>query len=329
MPKWKLKIGETKIETAHFKKWEYLNANNDRKINSIKIIKYIKPIEINGYLNITIYSENTDLREELEKNCTETEGIYEVEKYVLFEHVSDKNNINKIFLTLANYEDISEILDEIFIIVGITKFQFPSEEPLELAKKQQFDQALIKAKKYQFEGYQDAVWMLAEYLNNNKHFQEAFEAYKAIPDNNPYSSQAAEIIVHLIYSTLDAVSKGQLTLSAEEIITYREEQLRYALKAGPDLQNITDQIYHALCDGEGLTPKVTNVKGDADTLIATAREMRELRAQVKQLTAASPATTQPAASTNFFTKQTEEKFTDQQPSTERPRSMSAPPIIKR
>ena len=77
-----------------------------------------------------------------------------------------------------------------------------------------------------------------------------------------------------------------IELDEKTRLEYQERQfrLRFITPKLPDNQERLDRLYDELCGNNGMNPRVKNIKGDPDVLLALAKELRELKLQLKQQT---------------------------------------------
>lgn len=130
--------------------------------------------------------------------------------------------------------------------------------------------AKIMAVEAQQNGFFEPAWILAEsFYAHGNHSDEnvnfAFGLYQDIIEASPYYCEAHKRLTEITLSVTPPADKSILLL---------EHAFRFSLKA--DLPTITDQLYYTLCGGTGMTPDIRGVKGDADTLIASAKKTRLL-----------------------------------------------------
>jgi len=105
--------------------------------------------------------------------------------------------------------------------------------------------------------------------------QKAIDCYSMVPKGHAVFNAANDSILHLLLRTdpskLSKVHRLQLV----------EMKFQSALHSGNTA--FPDQLFHELCGYKGLSPLVKNVKGDPETLIAVALQIRRLQQQVNAL----------------------------------------------
>lgn len=114
-----------------------------------------------------------------------------------------------------------------------------------------------------------------KWFNDNIH-QYVIPAYQVISSKNPYYNKALE----KMFAILQSQDTGKFL---EEEKQEHLKNLFYIALQMKDKQTYTDQLYNQLCGYTDLQPKINNVTGDWETLIATANHTRELNKELLSL----------------------------------------------
>lgn len=253
----------------------------------------IKKIEINGYddgnKGFDIYADENEDRESFFKEKFQSLRPYFPDIMIFDNYVETQDTTDTAALAQA-VKVINEVCElgeeitrEIKLILGII-IPIPHEDIIALAKKDDFDGALKLAMEAN-KNDPDALWILADFYYKKDYYDEAEKIYRAIEIDNPHYQQANEQMIYIIDARLCAHQEGALELANEEIKEYQEQQLKFALTAGPHCQLQVDRIFHQVSGGGnlGLTFEIRGLQIDADSFVILAKEMRELRNKVRSL----------------------------------------------
>jgi uncharacterized protein (UPF0335 family) len=205
------------------------------------------------------------------------------------------------FLNLVDkHNSISEIKDELFKSAGLKSSKELFNEVIQNFIS--FDQLKQLLLDYQKNGNYLFLWEVICLVKNDvfaagKPFfelQQLFDLLHSITPENFFFKQANSLLFEII-NTQEVPSK-------QEKLLFLEEKFRYALQS--ESQDLADQLFNELCGYKGLTPVIKKVKGDIETLINIAKQMRELNQRVEDLEAKEKNYTEEEkkANTTFWKK---------------------------
>ncbi len=142
--------------------------------------------------------------------------------------------------------------------------------------------------------YQQA---LSESLRENKdiaqacdHLQKAIENFMAIKNNR--GSQLYHLSLKRLSEALEQIfwfrGMQKIELDEHKMLEYKELRFCYLMESksyakNKETQDKIDRAYDELRGNNGYKPTIKNVKGNIETLLALAKEARELRAENKML----------------------------------------------
>lgn len=205
----------------------------------------------------------------------------------------DKNLLKELILTIHQFDPLDdETKKELMLALGITK-PILFADVVTLVQSDNFNAALSLAKE---DDNPDTLWMLGKFCESNlqNDLQRAIECYKLIPRGNPHYEEANEILFH------NLLTQDPSNLRVDEKLKLLESKFVRALESGETNANLSAQLFHELCGFTDLNPPNKTIKGDAETLITLAEQMRalvkrnhELMAEVQVLRSLSNAESSP------------------------------------
>lgn len=247
---------------AYSRRVAYINRNNSNQ-----------ELRIFGFPNGTKQIEYCNPSDALFKECIhERQGFtsYNQKTYVAIYPTDNIAKLKELIEVINKHDSLDEIRDEVFTCLGIRK---PEEELAvevsKLTEEGEFEKAVELAKQYQQEGYFEIIWELGETLHKDPNMEPSIlvNLYQAISTQNPHYKEANE----KLYVLSESPKIGKQEVLQKDYFTL-EKQFDLANKS--DKQNLIDQGYHRLCGYDDLSPILRDVKGDTQTLIATARQLR-------------------------------------------------------
>ena len=196
-------------------------------------------------------------------------------------NTKDKKKLTQFVELLDQYEALDNIQIEFCNHLGIAIAINPEEEIAQavslLTENGQFNDAIIKARKAQLDGYYVVIWELANALHLDLKFEKKrlVELYESISEENPHYKEANDRLI-------SCYSKDFFS-NVDDPYYFLERQLDAALKANDndDHQSLIDQLFHQLCGYAGMTP-IRGMKGDINTLTSLAKREREKNDKMKE-----------------------------------------------
>ena len=203
-------------------------------------------------------------------------------KQIIYSNEYEFNNSHTIYFSSDNKALLNEFvslmhkldpLDEETKkeLMHLTKIAKPisTKDVYTLLNSGNFDGALALA---QESDNPEILWTLGHscetiYPND---LQKAIDCFQAIPESNKYYEDANEKILDLLMrfevKNLDENTKLEIL----------ETKFTCALNGGKKSASLAAQLFHELCGYTDIQPKVTDLKGDAVTLVTLARQIRQL-----------------------------------------------------
>ena len=189
---------------------------------------------------------------------------------------SQINQFNDFLKGIEKFLPIASIKKEILETIGIKapdKHAFYNELE-QLIIKGKMNEALLKIKdNYDEHGY----WNLGNLLEKHGKYSEAINVYQEITQENPHYQEA-----HI--RSVDILIRYELAhpnMPHEEKINHLDNKIRFLLRAGNlGNQQLLDRLFSERCAYSSLTPLISNVKTDEDTLLALANHTASLEKQI-------------------------------------------------
>jgi hypothetical protein len=314
----------------------YSNSFNDHSLKKIT-------------LNLSPCSEGKTLSIELQKNNDAAAILAErlQNLYFMKSHSSENyydHYSNEELVAICNLLFTENAIDEDTQNNLLRDFNFPvfsndvHQEFLTIAGNGDIDRAKELAITADKNGYQDALWVLAEYLSKSImdspqdliNSQQSIELYKKISPNNPHFAEASEKLAYLYIQLQIHFARIHDPEIKEEqqkeiLKNLEEEQFKHMLhmKKEPVNQRWIDRHFGYLCGGIGSDAEITQVRLDEDTLLRLAHQIKQLRSENLVLQK-KPAQGSPQSSTNitanqsaFFSSSQQRVASEPDPSTQR------------
>lgn len=195
-------------------------------------------------------------------------------------NTEDKDLLKAFVLTLNDTIPIeSDILEEIFNTLHIKKIVDMSaflEEKFKLIKSEKFSQALsetIASKE------DEALWQLACRCEQEQYLQHAIDCYQSFLPASSYYSNANVAIHNIILEMLNAVDRGELSLTENEHYKYKQELFsclnNLSEEERKDYQSTIDNLFAEL-GGMNFQIPIKNVASDNPTLLEAASLLKSV-----------------------------------------------------
>jgi hypothetical protein len=197
--------------------------------------------------------------------------------YTLFDS-SDVAQILNVFRELDDIDD--ETFNE---ILGLA---FPYNPELDVAKvgtlldkenptQKDIETAIEIAFNAQTKGHFDLIWELAKELKTGSVTHEVIvNLFEKISPKNPHYKDAN-------FELFGLITPHSSNLSEEEKQSLLEKKLRVAIRS--EKEDLIHHAFNELSDA-AMGQSISSLKGDEDTLLYLAKEMRKLRQEIKKLT---------------------------------------------
>ena len=184
--------------------------------------------------------------------------MVEIEKSVIFKQILSQVHL----LDPLDYETRNELAVTLNIPF-LTNFS----KMIKHVKNNRFHDALVLA---QADDNPNTLWDLGNQCEiiQPDDLQLAIDCYQAIPKTNPHYEEAHDKILHILLKMDPKISDEKETLL--------ELKFSCALNSGEKNKEFTARFFHELCGCSDLTPVIQEVKEDANTLMAIAKQMKRL-----------------------------------------------------
>ena len=296
MRKWnKRKYYNTSSGYVNVNYYIYQNTKEKALISKIIIEEQHGSVTDNTYKYLIkcIISRNIAREEEKRMNQTfESMGFRDAQSFAS----NDPQRLSEYLQCIDELEPLEEISDELFRKEFDDRNEFDNPESFYqqlLIDIQKNDDDLItrtieKATKYLFM-YPDSLWNIAEKLFDMEDFSKAADVYQLIPDNNAHFQGANKKILEIINNLFNAYDRKDIELTDDEILRYKEAQLRCAIISGEDNQFYVNRLFQEL-SGIGIIQLEQDVKGEPEFIISITtllnkyvEENKRLRVEVERL----------------------------------------------
>ena len=180
--------------------------------------------------------------------------------------------------------DLGETTDKLYASYNI-KPAFTGLSVLKsLVDSDRFEDALKKAKEFaNYSFHANIQFDLAQYLEEKDRYDLAYEVYSSINTDHLFIEKAKEKMFFIIQNTKNAMQGNIVSKTDMEMKDMLIVELDTMMHFPPEQQSLIDHRIHELCGVKDLTPILTNVRYDGETLLAFCNHIKSLNEKITKL----------------------------------------------
>ena len=180
--------------------------------------------------------------------------------------------------------DLGETTDKLYASYNI-KSGFTGLSLLKsMVDSNRFEDALKKAKEFaNYSFHANIQFDLAQYLEDKDRYDLAYEVYASINTGHLFIEKAKEKMFFIIQNTKNAMQCNTISKTDMEMKDMLIVELDSMMHLPLEQQSLIDHRIHELCGVKDLTPILTNVRYDGETLLAFCNHIKSLNEKIAKL----------------------------------------------
>lgn len=180
--------------------------------------------------------------------------------------------------------NLGDTTDKLFTSYKINPSCANLSSLISLVDCDRFEEALKKAGESAiYPRYVNIQFEFGQNLEEKNRYDLAYEVYNSIKQDHPLFEKAKERMFFLIQNTKNAVEQKSISKTSQEMNELLLVEIDNMFNLPKDQQPLIDQRIHELCGKSDLTPILTEVRYDPQTILAFCNHIKSLNEKIASL----------------------------------------------